>query len=51
MCNFGLHGLATQISLETASAKTHGLTNKMHLGNERRKKKKPNVLIYIHNHI
>jgi len=48
MCNFGFHGLATPISLKMASAKTHGLTKEMHLGNE---EKKPKVLIYIHNHI
>jgi hypothetical protein len=34
MRNFGFHGLATPISLEMASAKTHSLTKEMHLGNE-----------------
>jgi hypothetical protein len=31
-----------------ASAKTHGLTKEIHQGKE---EQKPNVLIYIHNHI
>jgi hypothetical protein len=48
LCNFGFHGSATPISLKMATAKTHGLTKEMHLGNEG---KKPKVLIYIHNHI
>jgi len=30
------------------SAKTHGLTKEMHLGNE---EQKPNVLIYVYNYI
>jgi hypothetical protein len=51
MCNFGFHGLATPISLKMASAKTHGLTKEMYLAKSGGGKKRPNVLIYIYNHI
>jgi hypothetical protein len=44
MCYFGFHGLANPINPEMASAKTHGLTNEMHLGNDGGGE--PNVLIY-----
>jgi hypothetical protein len=42
MCNFDVCGLATPITLKMPSAKTHGLTKKMHLGNV---EQKPNVLV------